>query len=162
MNKWFWVGKFIIVIAAALALGEVLGSLALFKSATLGTAKVTAGSLVRFIAQAGALVLLFMLGQRLTQQIRALGNGVARLADPVLALVTLVISVSAYVVLISFSAPFLGDTIRTILDWTFILGILAAAVWLVWTLFQNSEAVMEAIGKYARSKKGNPGSTQSG
>ncbi|HYA38373.1 MAG TPA: hypothetical protein VEI74_08930 [Candidatus Methylomirabilis sp.] len=159
MNKWFWVGKFIIVIAAALALGEVLGSLALFKSATLGTAKVTAGSLVRFIAQAGALVLLFMLGQRLTQQIRALGNGVARLADPVLALVTLVISVSAYVVLISFSAPFLGDTIRTIVDWTFILGILAAAVWLVWTLFQNSEAIMEAVGKYARGKSGNPGST---
>jgi len=159
MNKWFWMAKYIIVIAAALALGEVLSSLALFKSARLGTAKVTAGSLVRFIAQAGALVLLFMLGQRLTQQIRALGDAVARLADPVLALVTLIITVSAYVVLVSFSAPFLGETIRTILDWTFILGILAAAVWLVWTLFQNSEAVMEAIGKYVRSKKSNPGST---
>lgn len=152
MNKWMWIGKFLIVIAAALALGEVLGSLALFKSATLGTANVTAGSLVRFIAQAGALVLTWMLGERLAQQIRALDSGLARLADPVLALVTLIITVSAYVVLISFSAPFLGDTIRTILDWTFILGILAAAVWLVWELFQNSEAVMEAIGKSRRTK----------
>jgi len=154
MNKWMWIGKFLIVIAAALVLGEVLGSLALFKSATLGTAKVTAGSLVRFIAHAGALVLTFMLGQRLTEQIRALDGGMARLADPVLALVTLIITVSAYLVLISFSAPFLSEGVRTMLDWVFILGILAAAVWLVWTLFQNSEAVMEAIGKSGKPKTG--------
>lgn len=146
MNNWIWIGKFLIVIAAALALGEVLGGLALFKSATLGTPKVTAGSLVRFIAHGGALVLLWLLGQQLTRQIRALGGGMSRLADPVLALVTLIVSASAYAVLINFSAPFLGDGLRTFLDWTFILGILAAAVWLVWTLFQNSEAVMEAIG----------------
>ena len=152
MKNWIWVGKYLIVIAAVLALGEVLGSLTLFKSATLGTAKVTAGSLVRFIAQAGALVLTYMLGLRLTQQIRALDGGMARLADPVLALITLIVAASAYVVLISFSAPLLGEVSRTILDWTFILGILAAAVWLVWTLFQNSEAVMEAIGKSRRPK----------
>ncbi len=154
MNNWIWIGKFVIVIAAALVLGEVLGSLELFRSATLGTAKVTAGSLVRFFAHAGALVLMWLLGQRLAQQIHALGGGMARLADPVLALITLIVTASAYVVLIKFSAPFLGDGVRTMLDWTFILGILAAAVWLVWALFQNSEAVMEAIGKSARAKTG--------
>jgi hypothetical protein len=154
MNNWIWIGKFVIVIAAALVLGEVLGSLELFRSATLGTQKVTAGSLVRFIAHAGALVLLFMLGQRVTEQIRALGGGMARLADPVLALITLIVTASAYVVLIKFSAAFLSDGFRTMLDWMFILGILAAAVWLVWALFQNSEAVMEAIGKSRKVKTG--------
>lgn len=152
MNNWIWIGKFVIVIAAALVLGEALGSLALFKSATLGTPKVTAGSLVRFIAHAGALVLMWLLGQRLAQQIRAPGGGLARLAEPVLALITLIVTASAYVVLINFSAPFLGEGVKTLLDWTFILGILAAAVWLVWALFQNSEAVMEAIGKSGRPK----------
>jgi hypothetical protein len=131
MHNWIWIGKFVIVIVAALVLGEVLGSLALFKSTTLGTPKVTAGSLVRFFAHAGAL---------------------ARLADPVLALITLIVTASAYVVLINFSVPFVGEGIRTIPDWTFILGILAAAVWRVWALFQNSEAVMEAIGKSGRTK----------
>ena len=29
-----------------------------------------------------------------------------------------------------------------------------AAVWLVWTLFQNSEAVMGAIGKSGKAKTG--------
>lgn len=152
MNNWIWIGKFLIVIAAALVLGEVLGSLALFKSTTLGTQKVTAGSLVQFSAHVGALVLTWLLGQRLAQQIRALRTGMARLADPVLALVTLIVVASAYAVLIKFSAPFLAENVRGLLDWTFILGILAAAVWLVWSLFQNSEAVMEAIGKSARTR----------
>lgn len=154
MNNWIWIVKFVLVIAAALVLGEVLGSLELFKSTTLGTPKVTAGSLVRFIAHAGALVLMWLLGQRLAQQVRALGGGLARLADPVLALITLIVTASAYVVLINFSAPFLGGGVKTLLDWTFILGILAAAVWLVWALFQNSEAVMEAIGKSKPPKTG--------
>lgn len=154
MNNWIWIGKFVIVIAAALVLGEVLGSLELFRSTTLGTQKVTAGSLVRFFAHGGALVLMWLLGQRLAQQIQALGGGMARLADPVLALITLIVTASAYVVLIKFSAPFLSEGFRTMLDWVFILGILAAAVWLVWALFQNSEAVMEAIGKSGKAKTG--------
>jgi hypothetical protein len=151
-TNWIWIGKFLIVIAAALVLGEVLGSLELFKNTTLGTPKVTAGSLVRFFAHTGALVLLLMLGQRLAQQLRATGGGTARLADPVLALITLIVTASAYVVLINFSTPFLGHGVKTMLDWTFILGILAAAVWLVWALFQNFEAVVEAIGKSTRAK----------
>ena len=154
MNNWIWIGKFVIVIAAALVLGETLGSLELFRSATLGTPKVTAGSLVRFFAHGGALALMWLLGQRLAQQIHALGGGMARLADPVLALITLIVTASAYVVLIKFSAPFLGEGLRTMLDWVFILGILAAAVWLVWALFQNSEAVMQAIGKSRQAKSG--------
>jgi len=154
MNNWIWIGKFVIVIAAALVLGKTLGSLELFRSATLGTPKVTAGSLVRFFAHGGALALMWLLGQRLAQQIHALGGGMARLADPVLALITLIVTASAYVVLIKFSAPFLGEGLRTMLDWVFILGILAAAVWLVWALFQNSEAVMEAIGKSRQAKSG--------
>jgi hypothetical protein len=152
-TNWIWIGKYLIVIVAALALGEVLGSLELFRSTTLGTQNVTAGSLVRFFAHASALILMLMLGQRLALQLRALGSGMARLSDPVLALITLIVTASAYIVLIKFSAPFLGESFRTMLDWTFILGILAAAVWLVWTLFQNSEAVMEAIGKAVRTKK---------
>jgi small neutral amino acid transporter SnatA (MarC family) len=72
----------------------------------------------------------------------------------VLALITLIVTASAYIVLINFSAAFLSDGVRTMLDWVFILGILAAAVWLVWALFHNSEAVMEAIGKSGKAKTG--------
>ena len=147
-----WITKFLIVIAVVLVLGEVLGSLGLFKGTTLGTPKVTAGSLARFAAHAGALVLLLLMGRRLAHQLLAVGGGMARLADPVMALVTLVVTASAYLVIIKFSAPFMSSGIKVMVNWTFILGILAAAVWLVWALFQNSEAVMQAVATLARPK----------
>jgi serine/threonine-protein kinase len=104
-KNWFWIGKYLIVIVAALILGAVLGSLGLFKSATLGTPKLTAGALAQFIAHGGALVLLWLLGQRLAGQFRETGGSVANLAASVLALITLIVAASAYVVLLRFITP---------------------------------------------------------
>jgi len=146
-NNWIWIGKYLVVIAAALVLGAVLGSLALFKGATLGSPKLTAGALVQFIAHGGALALLWLLGQRLSGQLRTASGGTARLADSVLALVTLLVAASAYLVLIRFSQPFLGSDLKAAVDWLFILGILAAAVWLVWALFKDAESIIAAFSK---------------
>lgn len=157
MNKnWLWVWKYVVVIVAALILGGVLGSLGLFKSATLGTPKVTAAALSQFIAQGGALALLWMLGAGIAQQLRETGGGAARLASMVLALVTLVVAASAYVVLLRFIAPFLARDLKPFLDWAFILGILAAAVWLLWSLYKDSDALIEALGKAAANRKKTP------
>lgn len=154
MNKnWLWIGKYVVVIVAALVLGIVLGSFQLFKSATLGTPKLTAGALSQFIAQGGALALLWMLGERIARQLRATGGGVARLSTVVLALVTLIVVASAYAVLLHFITPFLARGVKPFIDWTFILGILSAAVWLVWSLYNDSEAIIEAIGKAVAGRK---------
>jgi hypothetical protein len=152
-GNWFWIGKYVIVIAAALILGAVLGNLALFKSATLGTPKLTAGALTQFIAHAGALAVLWLLGQRIAAQMRAAGGSVARLAATVLALVTLIVVASAYAVLLQFVTPFLAKDLKPFIDWAFILAILAAAGWLLWALFTDSEAIMEAIGRAAANRR---------
>jgi hypothetical protein len=159
LSNWLWIGKYLIVIAAALILGAVLGNLGLFKSATLGTPKLTAGALTQFIAHGGALALLWLLGQRIAAQMRAAGGSVARLAAIVLALVTLIVAASAYVVLLQFVTPFLAKELKPFIDWAFILGILAAAGWLVWALFTDSEAIMEAIGRAAANRKRGGGAT---
>jgi len=152
-KNWIWIGKYLIVIIAALILGAVLGSLGLFKSATLGTPKLTAGSLVQFIAHGGALSLLWLLGQRFAGQLRGGGGSTATIATIVLSLTTLIVVASAYVVLLHFVEPFLAGNLKPFIDWAFILGIIAAAVWLIWALFTNAEALMEAIGKAAAGKK---------
>lgn len=153
MNKnWIWVGKFTVVIVVALLLGAILGNLPLFMSATLGTPKLTAGSLVQFISHAGALTLLWLLGQRLAQQLRSAGGLGGQLASPILALATLIVTISTYYVATQFSAPFLGRSVKSSIDWMFIIGILAAAVWLVWMLYENAEAIMEAISKARRPR----------
>ncbi len=153
-KNWVWIGKYLFVIVVALILGVAIGNLVLFKSATLGTPRLTAAVLVQFIAYGGALGLLWFLGLRLSRQLRDGGGSTSNLATIVLALVTLIVVASAYVVLMQFINPFLPRDLKPFIDWGFILGTLAAAIWLVWALFTDSEALLEAMSRAAsRGKK---------
>jgi serine/threonine-protein kinase len=153
---WFWIGKYLIVIVAALILGAVLAALEPFKSATIGTARIGAGSLVEFIAHSGALAMLWALGYRQSSQLRRDGGRGADLAATVLALVTLIVVASAYGVLLRFINPFLGQDLKPFVDWTFIVAILSAAAWLLWVLFADSEAWIEALSSLNAGRKSRP------
>jgi hypothetical protein len=152
-DSWFWIGKYLIVIVVALVLGSVLAGLEPFRSATIGSARIGAGSLVQFIAHSGALALLWTLGLRHAGQLRRTQGPAAHLADSVLALVTLVVAASAYGVLLRFITPLLSAEAKPYIDWLFIAGILAAALWLLWVLFTDSEALIQAIGSVAAGRK---------
>ena len=152
-KSWIWIGKYVFVILVALVLGAALGNLGLFKSATLGTPRLTAAALVQFIAYAGALGLFWFLGFRAWEQLREGGTSAASLAMPFLALVTLIVVASFYGVLLQFVRPFLSSELKPFIDWAFIVGTLASAIWLVWGLFTNSDAVLEAIGRAATRTK---------
>lgn len=146
MNKnWIWIFKYVIVIVAALVLGMVLGSLPVFKGATLGSPNLTAASLSQFIAQGGALALLWMLGQRTASQFSTMSGAVRKLSMMVLALTTLIVVASAYAVLMHFITPFLSKDVKPFIDWAFILAILGAAIWLIYALYTDAEAIIEAI-----------------
>lgn len=146
-DSWYWIGKYLIVIVAALLLGAVLAGLEPFRSATIGNARIGAGSLVQFIAHSGALGLFWALGYRHSAQLRRRGGRSAHLASTVLALVTLVAVACAYGVLLRFISPFLAPELKPWVDWTFIVAILTAASWLLWVLFADSEAWLQAIGR---------------
>lgn len=151
--RWFWIGKYLVVIVAALVLGSALAALEPFRSAEIGSAHISAGSLVRFIAHCGALSLLWALGLRHARQLRGVPGPSRHLSEMVLALVTLVVVASAYGVLLGFISPMLPSDVKPYLDWTFIVGILAAALWLLWVLFTDSEVLIEAVGSLASSKR---------
>ncbi len=152
-RPWMWVGKYVLVIVVALILGAVLGGLGLFRAATLGAPRLTAAALARFIAYGGALGMLWLLGRRAAEQLRAAGGGLAGLAAPVLSLATLIVTPSAYGVLLQLVEPFLSRALRSLAEWVFILGTLAAAVWFVWALFTNFDTLLEALGRGAKSPK---------
>jgi hypothetical protein len=152
-DSWFWIGKYLIVIVAALVLGAVLAGLEPFKSATIGSARIGAGSLVQFIAHSGALALLWLLGYRHSAQLRIAGGRGAALASTVLALVSLIVVSCAYGVLARFINPFLAPDLKPFVDWTFIVGILSAASWLLWALFADSEAWLEAVSSLNAGRK---------
>ncbi len=155
-ESWFWIGKYLVVIVVALVLGSVLAGLEPFRSATIGAAHIGAGALVQFIAHSGALALLWALGLRHAAQLRRAGGPSSHLAATVLALVTLIVVACAYGVLLRFITPMLAPELKPILDWIFIVGILSAALWLLWVLFTDSEALIEAVGAMAGGRKKSP------
>jgi hypothetical protein len=146
-EKWLWIGKYLVVIIVALVLGAVLGDLEPFHGATVGGAHLSAGGLVQFIAQTGALALLWTLGLRISVQLRASPGRSAALANSALALVSLVVVASFYGVLLRFINPFMAQNIKPLLDWSFIGAILVLAGWLLWALFVDFEAFLAAFTK---------------
>jgi len=155
-QSWIWIAKYLVVIAIAMVLGSVLAGLEPFKSTTIGTSGIGAGALVQFIAHGGALALLWAMGYRIAGQLRLAGGPTKHLSATALALITLVVVASAYGVLWRLITPVLASDLKPALDWVFIVGILTSALWLLWVLFTDSEAVIAAVGGVAAAGKKEP------
>ncbi|AEG93626.1 membrane protein [Ramlibacter tataouinensis] len=145
MTNWNWIAKYIAVVVAALLLGVILSSFPLFKTATLGTPKLTAALLVQFIAHVAALVMLSILGWRVAEQMRHSDDRLNAVAAIVMALVTLVVTAVGYVVLSGFMWPFVGKEIKGVVNWIFILGVVAAATWLIYAIFAGADEMVAAL-----------------
>ncbi len=152
-NDWMWIGKYLIVIVVALILGSVLPELQPLKSTSLGAVRIGAGALVEFTAHAGALALLWALGYRLSMQLRRVSGPAGLLSAWELALVTLVVVAIAYGVLLQFIAPLLSSPWKTAVDWGFITGIVASALWLLWAVFTDSEARITKVARAIKRKR---------
>jgi serine/threonine-protein kinase len=152
-ESWYWIGKYLVVIVVALVLGSVLAGIEPFRSTTLGSVRIGAGTLVQFIAHSGALALLWAMGLRHSAQLRRSGGATAPLAKMVLSLVTLIVAASFYAVLSRFIAPLLSSELKSVVDWSFIVAILAAALWLLWVLFADTEALIAAFGSVAARRR---------
>src|SRR5690348_316202 len=70
MQSWKWIARYAAVVAGALALGLGLAELPLFRQATLGTPRVTAGGLVHVLGCTTALIAFWLAAQRTARQLR--------------------------------------------------------------------------------------------
>src|SRR6266852_1001050 len=77
MRTWGWVGQYVVAILLALLLGAILGNLSLFQETALGDTKLNASRVVQFMGYGGALVLLWLLGQRAAMQLPEDGRGLS-------------------------------------------------------------------------------------
>ncbi len=147
MKNWMWIGKYIVVIVAALVLGGAIGEMTLFKQTALGTPKLTAAGLVTFMGFTGALCFVWLLGHRAALQLQASGGKASFLGFILVPLATLIIVSSAYSVLLVILRAFLSASLQNMYNWLFVLGITASAIWLVVALFQHSDSLMELFAK---------------
>jgi hypothetical protein len=150
MGSWTWMIRYALVLLAAVLLGTAIAELTVFKQTTLGTPKLPAAALARFLGYGGALVIFWMLGQRLAAELRRAGGGAAQLGFLVLPLATLIVLSAGYDIGLAILRPFLGSTNKNAYNWLFVVGISASALWLVVALYQRSEGLVELL-KVARA-----------
>ena len=144
-TNWNWVGRFVAVIVVSLILGAALGGMPLFAKTYLISGKLSAAQMVRFLGYSTALVALWILGQQLTAVLRKRAGRWAALQNLVLPLVTLIVVAAMYSVLLLVLTPLLDATLYKIYDWTFVLAIIACAVWLIMAVLGQSDALTEAF-----------------
>lgn len=129
----------------AVVLAVVLGGIPLFQNAALGPTKLTAAHLVQFVCYAGALVMLWMMGHRVTIQLPRNGKWVACLRPIIRPLATFIVVMAAYAVIPLIAGPVMDASARTAYNWFFIVGMVCAAMWLMMAWVFQSGAVLRAL-----------------
>ncbi len=146
-NNAAWWMRYLLVIVVTLVLGAALGELAFFQKTSISVLKLTAANLVRFLGYGSALLLLWLLSRRAAQELDKQGGWRMQAGRFVLPLATVVIVPATHPVLLLLLGGLLGAELRKIYDWLFILGTLAAAIWLVLSLYQHLEPLLESLRK---------------
>ncbi len=141
-----WVGRYVAVIVLALVLGAAIGAMPLFAKTFLVSGKLNAAQVVRFLGYGTALVVFWLLGQRLTMILRQQQGGRwAALHSLILPVVTLIVVSALYSVILLVLGALLDGTLQKIYDWLFILAIIACAIWLIMAVLGQAEALTEAL-----------------
>jgi len=132
-RKWMMEYGVAMVLAALFAV--VLGQLSLFREAAVG--KLHASDLVQFIGYSGALVIAWFGARQLAAEPPNDLKWILPYRALILPVATLMIVAVAYGVLQYVCSPFLSKTGKGIYNWMFIVGIVSASAWLIFTWVQK-------------------------
>lgn len=142
--EWAWVGRYLAVIAVSLILAGALGQMSLFQKTTLGS-KLNAAHIVEFLGYGAALVLSWILAQRATIMLQTKGEKSASFVHLILPIASLAVIALANLVLMLLIKPFLGSTMIKVVDWLFIIVIVACAAWLVMAVLDKSAPLTDLL-----------------
>ena len=145
MGSWKWTARYAVVLVVAVLLGAAIAELSVFKQTMLGTPKLSASAAARFLGYGGALVIFWILGLRVAQQLcRTESNGRA-VGYLVLPLATLIVLSAGYDVVLAILRPFLSAAAKDVYNWMFVASITASAIWLVVALYRHAEGIVELL-----------------
>ncbi|ADE11290.1 zinc ribbon domain-containing protein [Sideroxydans lithotrophicus] len=137
---WDWVGRYVAVIVLSLILATALGNMELFVKTTIG-GKLNASHIVEFLGYGMALVAFWVLGQRATIAVQQHEGKWSFMQHLILPTVSLVAVALAYSVMLLLLKPVMDAALHNIYNWTFIVGILGCAGWLVMAVLNQSASL---------------------
>ena len=134
-------------VAAALAFltGALLGGIPLFKEAMFWKSQLSAAHIVQFVGYTAALVMLWMMGRRLSVQMPKNGKWIACLRPVVTPMVTLVIVMGTYMVIPIVGGSLVAKMGAGVYNWIFIVGTAGTAMWLTLAWLVQSGTIIHSL-----------------
>ncbi|HEY6974261.1 MAG TPA: hypothetical protein VI359_08145 [Nitrospiraceae bacterium] len=131
MKARTWMMEYGVAIILTALFAVVLGRIPLFRETAVGN--LHASDLVQFIGYAGAMVIAWFGARQLSAEPPDDWKWLMPYRALILPVVTLAMVAIAYGVLLYVCEPFMSKSGKTVYNWFFIAGIVAASVWLIMT-----------------------------
>jgi hypothetical protein len=131
MKARTWMMEYGVAIILTVLFAVVLGQIPLFRETAVG--KLHASDLVQFIGYGGAMVVAWLGARQLSAEPPDDWKWLMPYRALILPVATLTMVAISYGVLLYVCEPFMGKSGKTIYNWFFIAGIVAASVWLILT-----------------------------
>ena len=151
MERWVWSIQYGVGVVVVLALTALLGNSHLFHSAPLGRSDLSASSLIRFLGDGAALMLLWFMARRATRELRDDSGWQALLRAIAVPFATLMILLVGYGVPLFVLGPMLNDAGLAAYHWLFVIAVIAAALWLALVVYEHAPLLTTVASKMARA-----------
>jgi hypothetical protein len=145
-ERWSWVIRYVVVIAAALILAAAFGEMALFKTTKFGKTGLNAARLVQFLGYGGALLVLWMLASRAAALMPGQDPRWNVLKSTLVPLTTLIVVSAAQAVLLLVLGPLMNKAWHQIYNWVSITAIILSAAWLLGAVLTGSSSLAPLFG----------------
>ena len=153
-ERWSWIVRYAVVIAAALALGAAFGEMALFKNARLGRTGLSAAHLVQFLGYGGALAVLWLAARRAAALLPEQDPRWSVLKSTLVPLTTLIVVSAGQAVLLLLAGPLMNKAWHQVYNWVSVTAIILATAWLLAAVLTGSSSLAPLFG--GRSPRRSP------
>ena len=145
-ERWSWMIRYAIVIAAALILAAAFGEMQLFKATRLGKTGLNAARLVQFLGYGGSLLVLWLLASRAAALMPGNDPRWNVLKSTLVPLTTLIVVSAGQAVVLLLLGPLMSKTWHEIYSWVSITAIIVSAAWLLAAVLTGSSSLAPLFG----------------
>lgn len=145
-ERWSWVVRYLVVIAAALILAAAFGEMALFKTTKFGKTGLNAARLVQFLGYGGALLVLWMLARRAADLLPGQDPRWNVLKSTLVPLTTLIVISTGQAVMLLLLGPLMNKDWHQVYNWVSVTAIILSAVWLLAAVLTGSASLAPIFG----------------
>jgi hypothetical protein len=145
-ERWTWIIRYAVVIAAALILGAAFGEMALFKSTRFGKSGLSAAHLVQFLGYTGALAVLWLAARRAAALLPADDPRWNVLKSTLLPVTTLIVVSAGQAVLLLLLGPLMNKAWHQAYNWVSVSAIILSAAWLLAAVLTGSSSLAPLFG----------------